>query len=183
MLFDQMALDLLLSYQELVPVPVVQHMELHFTSMLSTRMALDRRDLHQSCAAAGHSSNKPCLDYFLASGPAPAVAALYGPVLTAKLSLAQAHWLLHLGRLPDFWKQTTPYTAVPAAVDAASAKGKPASAAAAPVAKEKACLDRASTLLQVGWTLLEPSVLAALNEATCNVKAAMYDCMGAIDSN
>ena len=104
------------------------------------------------------------MDFFLASNPAPAVAALYGPVLTARVSMAQAHWLLQLGRLPDFWKQTKPYTAagadVPAAVDAASAKGKPAAAAAAPAAKEKACLDKAAALLQVSLTLLKLSCSA-----------------------
>ena len=70
--------------------------------------------------------------------------------------MAQAHWLLQVGRQPDFWKQTQPYTAAAQQLTPEPPiKGKPAAAAAVAVAVEKACLDRAAAILQVSAELTE----------------------------
>lgn len=107
----------------------------------------------------GHPSNKPCLDYFSTASIAPAVAAVYGAELTTKVALAHAYWLLQLGRVPDLWKQTQPYTAGPPAqpLPAPVAKGKPAATAVAAI--ETVCIERATAILQVQETNLPISCL------------------------
>ena len=87
------------------------------------------------------------------------MAALYGPELTSRVALVQAQWLLLVGKLPDFWKQTQPYTAAaPAqATPDPPAKGKPAVAAAA---LEKTCLERAASILQVTPRLSLPNTIS-----------------------
>ncbi|KAL0048239.1 hypothetical protein WJX82_010821 [Trebouxia sp. C0006] len=97
----------------------------------------------------GHSSNKACLDFFCTQEVAAPVAALYGPALTFRLTIARAHWLRVVGQLPDVWKQTVPYTAVPALAPPVekAAKAKPGATPGLP-AVEGVCLDRAAALLQ-----------------------------------
>ena len=99
---------------------------------------------------AGHSSNKACLDFLCTQEVAAPVAALYGPALTARLTIARAHWLRIVGQSPDVWKQTVPYTAAPALAPLAekAAKAKPGATPGLPPV-EGICLDRAATLLQV----------------------------------
>ena len=99
----------------------------------------------------GHASNKACVEFFCTAELASPVAALYGPQLTCKLTVATAEWLKAVGQVPDQWKQTVPYTAGPAA-PAAPADKVPKSktgAAAVPSAVEGVCLDRSVTMLQV----------------------------------
>lgn len=97
---------------------------------------------------AGHASNKACLEFFCTAELASPVAALYGPQLTGKLTIATAEWLKAVGQMPDHWKQTVPYTAAPAAPADKGAKPKPG-VAATPPAVEGVCLDRSAAMLQV----------------------------------
>ena len=105
---------------------------------------------HMLHCHAGHSSNKACLDFFCTQEVAAPVAALYGPALTFRLTIARAHWLRVVGQLPDVWKQTVPYTAAPALAPPVekAAKAKPGATPGLP-AVEGVCLDRAAALLQV----------------------------------
>lgn len=100
---------------------------------------------------AGHASNKACLEFFCTAELASPVAALYGPQLTYKLTMATAEWLKVIGQVPDQWKQTVPYTAAPAAPAAPADKvlKSKTGAAAAPSAVEGVCLDRSAAMLQV----------------------------------
>ena len=109
-------------------------------------------ELTAPCTAiTGHASNKACLEFFCTAELASPIAGLYGPQLTAKLTIATAEWLKAVGQMPDQWKQTVPYTAAPAAPAAPADKGakpKPG-AAATPSATEAVCLDRSAAMLQV----------------------------------
>lgn len=99
----------------------------------------------------GHASNKACVEFFCTAELASPVAALYGPQLTGKLTMATAEWLRAVGQVPDQWKQTVPYTAAPAARAAPADKAAKSKtgAAAVPSAVEGVCLDRSVTMLQV----------------------------------
>ncbi len=99
---------------------------------------------------AGHSSNKACLDFFCTQEIAAPVAALYGPALNARLTIARAHWLRMVGHSPDVWKQTVPYTAAPALAPPVEKAAKAKSGATPGLsAVEGVCLDCAAALLQV----------------------------------
>lgn len=99
----------------------------------------------------GHASNNACVEFFCTAELASPVAALYGPQLTGKLTMATAEWLKTVGQVPDQWKQTVPYTAAPAgpAAPADKAPKSKTGAAAAPSAIEGLCLDRSAAMLQV----------------------------------
>lgn len=103
-----------------------------------------------SSVITGHASNKACLEFFCTAELASPIAALYGPQLTGKLTIATAEWLKAVGQMPDHWKQTGPYTAAPAAP--AADKGAKPKPGAPPSAIEGVCLDRCAAMLQV-WPL------------------------------
>lgn len=91
------------------------------------------------------------MEFFCTAELASPVAALYGPQLTCKLTIATAEWLKAVGQVPDQWKQTVPYTAAPAAPAAPTDKASKykTGAAAVPSAIEGVCLDRSAAMLQV----------------------------------